>query len=179
MSDGNVSFRFRAAHTDDVIRIIEQQWKKQALGQPLLYSFLDEDFEHMYASEQRLGNIFLVFAVLAIVIACIGLFALTAFAAEQRTKEIGIRKVLGASVSSIVFLLSKEFGKLIILAFVLAAPCAWFAINWWLASSYKAEIGVFIYVIAGAIAFAIAWLTMSYQSFKAASSDPVKSLKND
>ncbi len=179
-SDGNVSFRFQATHTDEVIKAIEQQWKKQAVGQPFLYSFLDEDFEQMYASEQRLGKIFLVFATLAIIIACIGLFALTAFAAEQRTKEIGIRKVLGASVSSIVFLLSKEFGKLIIIAFILAAPCAWFAINWWLESySYKAEIGVYVYVIAGLIAFVIAWVTMSFQSFKAASSDPVKSLKND
>ena len=180
MSDGNVSFRFKAENTEEVINTIERSWKKLAVGQPFLYSFLDEDFERMYASEQRLGKIFLVFATLAILIACIGLFALTAFAAEQRTKEIGIRKVLGASVSSIVFLLSKEFGRLIIIAFALAVPIAWFAITWWLESySYKVEIGIFIYAIAGVIALLIAWLTMSYQSFKAASSDPVKSLKND
>ena len=134
----------------------------------------------MYNNEQRLGKTFGVFAGLAIIIACLGLFALTAFTAEQRTKEIGIRKVLGASVSSIVLLLSKEFGKLIIIAFVLASPLAWFAVNWWLKNyTYKVEIGIFVYVVAGALAFLIAWLTMGYQSIKAATSNPVRSLRSE
>ncbi len=134
----------------------------------------------MYASEQRLGKIFASFAGLAIVIACLGLFALTAFTAEQRTKEIGIRKVMGASVSSIVVLLSKEFGKLIIIAFVVAAPVAWFAVDWWLKGyTYKTEIGVSVYLLAGVSAFAIAWLTMGYQSVKAAISNPVNSLRSE
>lgn len=179
-SDGSVSFRFRAGATDDVIKSIEKIWKELAPGQPFQYSFLDEDFGHMYAAEQRLGKIFGIFAGLAILIACLGLFALTAFTAEQRTKEIGIRKVLGASVNSIVILLSKEFGKLIIIAFVLAAPIAWFAVEWWLKSyTYKVEIGIFVYLFAGVISFLIAWITMGYQSIRAATSDPVKSLRSE
>jgi putative ABC transport system permease protein len=154
--------------------------KKPFPGQPFQYSFLDEDFDRMYASEQRLGKIFTVFAGLAILIACLGLFALTAFTAEQRTKEIGIRKVLGASVSSIVVLLSKEFGKLILIAFAIAAPIAWFGVEWWLKNyTYKVEIGMMVYILAGAFAFLIAWITMGYQSVRAASSDPVKSLRSE
>ena len=151
-----------------------------APGQPFQYSLLDEDFARMYASEQKLGKIFALFAGLAIIIACLGLFALTAFTAEQRTKEIGIRKVLGASVSSIVVLLSKEFGKLIIISFLLAAPLAWFAVDWWLKSyTYKVEVGAIVYLLAGLTSFVIAWLTMGYQSIRAATSDPVKSLRSE
>jgi putative ABC transport system permease protein len=179
-SDGNVSFRFSSARAEEVIQSIEKVWKRLAPGQPFQYSFLDEDFGKMYASEQRLSQLFFVFAGLAVVIACLGLFALTAFTAEQRTKEIGIRKVLGASVRSIVVLLSKEFGKLIVIAFLIAAPLAWFGVDWWLKSyTYKTEIGVMVYLLAGAIALAIAWLTMGYQSIRAASSDPVKSLRSE
>jgi putative ABC transport system permease protein len=123
-SDNALIFRFIPDHAQETIASLEKIWKDQAPGQPFQYSFLDEDFGRMYAAEQKLGKIFAPFAGLAIVIAYLGLFALTAFTAEQRTKEIGIRKVLGASVGSIVLLLSKEFGKLIIIAFVLAAPLA-------------------------------------------------------
>lgn len=179
-NNGTVIFRFEAANSQDVINMVEKTWKELAPGQPFQYSFLDEDFGRMYSSEQRLGNTFAVFASLAIIIACLGLFALTSFTAEQRTKEIGIRKVLGASVSSIVVLLSKEFGKLILIAFVLAAPLAWYAINWWLKSyTYKVEIGILVYVAAGIFAFGIAWLTMSYQSIRAARNNPVTSLRSE
>jgi putative ABC transport system permease protein len=179
-NNGTVIFRFEAANSQDVISTVEETWKKLAPGQPFQYSFLDEDFGRMYASEQRLGKIFAAFASLAIIIACLGLFALTSFTAEQRTKEIGIRKVLGASVSSIVVLLSKEFGKLILIAFVLAAPLAWYAIHWWLKSyTYKVEVGVLVYTAAGLFAFGIAWITMSYQSIRAARNNPVNSLKSE
>ncbi len=179
-SDGNVSFKFNSANTEEVIQSIEKVWKQLAPGQPFQYSFLDQDFGRMYAAEQRLGKIFEVFAALAIIIASLGLFALTAFTAEQRTKEIGIRKVLGASVGGIVVLLSKEFGKLILIAFVLAAPLAWCAVNWWLKSyTYKVEIGILVYLLAGVGAFVVAWLTMSYQSMKAALSNPVNSLRSE
>jgi putative ABC transport system permease protein len=121
-----------------------------------------------------------VFAGLAIVIACIGLFALTAFTAEQRTKEIGIRKVLGASVPGIVVLLSREFGRLILVAFVIASPIAWYVVTWWLTSySYKTEIGVWVYVVAGMIIAVIAIITMSFQSIKAALANPVNSLRSE
>jgi putative ABC transport system permease protein len=179
-SDGFLSLRTSNTDFQETIVSLEKLWKKLAPGQPFQYSFLDDDFEKMYASEQRLGNIFTVFSGLAIIIACLGLFALTAFTAEQRTKEIGIRKVLGASVTSIVMLLSKEFGKLILIAFVIATPIAWFGVGWWLKSyTYKAEIGVMVYILAGAFAFVIAWITMGYQSIRAANSDPVKSLRSE
>ncbi len=179
-NNGTVIFRFEAANSENVISSIEKTWKKLAPGQPFQYSFLDEDFGRMYSAEQRLGNTFAGFASLAIIIACLGLFALTSFTAEQRTKEIGIRKVLGASVSSIVVLLSKEFGRLILIAFVLAAPIAWYAINWWLKSyTYKVEIGIPVYIVAGLFAFGIAWLTMSYQSIRAARNNPVTSLRSE
>ncbi len=179
-SRGLISFRFQAQNTTEVISVLQNTWQKIAPGMPFAYSFLDEDFEHMYSAEQRLGKIFTVFAGLAIIIASLGLFALTAFTAEQRTKEIGIRKVMGASVSSIVLLLSKEFGKLIVIAFVLAVPLAWYGISTWLDSyTYRTEIGVAIYLLAGIISFLIAWITMGYQSFRAATSDPVKSLRSE
>jgi putative ABC transport system permease protein len=179
-NNGTVIFRFEAANSKDVISTVEKTWKSLAPGQPFQYSFLDEDFGRMYVTEQRLGKTFAVFASLAIIIACLGLFALTSFTAEQRTKEIGIRKVLGASVSSIVVLLSKEFGKLILIAFVLAAPLAWYAINWWLKSyTYKVEIGILVYAAAGLFAFGVAWITMSYQSIRAARNNPVTSLRSE
>ncbi len=178
--NGSVAFRFESANTQDVIHAVEDQWRKLAPGQPFQYSFLDDDFERMYASEQRLGKIFAIFAGLAIIIACLGLFALTAFTAEQRTKEIGIRKVLGASVSSIVVLLSKDFGKLVLVAFLISSPVAWYSANWWLKNyTYKVEVGVEMYLLAGASSFLIAWLTMSYQSIKAASTNPVTSLRSE
>jgi putative ABC transport system permease protein len=177
---GPISFRFQSKNTKEVIETVEAKWKELAPGQPFNYYFLDDRFSSMYANETRLGKIIGVFSGLAIVVACLGLFALTAFTAEQRTKEIGIRKVLGASVSSIVLLLSKEFGKLIAIAFVLASPVAWYGINWWLKDyTYKTEIGIGLFLFAGVAAFVVAWLTMSFQSFRAASSDPVKSLRSE
>lgn len=177
---GPISFRFQSKNTREVIETVEAKWKELAPGQPFNYYFLDDRFSSMYANETRLGKIIGIFSSLAIVVACLGLFALTAFTAEQRTKEIGIRKVLGASVSSIVLLLSKEFGKLIAIAFVLASPVAWYGINWWLKDyTYKTEIGIGLFLFAGVAAFVVAWLTMSFQSFRAASSDPVKSLRSE
>ncbi len=177
---GPISFRFKSENAQDVIRIVETKWKELAPGQPFSYYFLDERFNSMYAAEVRLGKIVGIFSVLAVLIACLGLFALTAFTAEQRTKEIGIRKVLGASITSIVVLLSREFGKLILIAFALAAPLAWLGINWWLKDyTYKTEIGVGLFLLSGLVAFGVAWLTMSFQSFRAAASDPVKSLRSE
>ncbi|HMJ69417.1 MAG TPA: ABC transporter permease [Cyclobacteriaceae bacterium] len=179
-STGSIALRFEALHTSDVIDLAEKTWKKMAPGTEFVYSFLDDDFERMYTTERRLGKIFATFSGLAILIACLGLFGLTAFTAEQRSKEIGIRKVLGASVPNIVMLLSKEFGVLVMIAYVLAAPAAWYSTNWWLEGyTYKTEIGVFVYLLAGIAAFGVAWLTMSYQSIKAAIANPVKSLRSE
>jgi putative ABC transport system permease protein len=179
-NDGNITFRFSQNKTQEVVESMEKIWKQLAPGQPFQYSFLDEDFERMYQSEQRLGKIFALFAGLAIIIACLGLFALTAFTAEQRTKEIGIRKALGASVNSIVLLLSKDFGKLILIAFVVSAPMAWYVVDLWLQNyTYKTDIGVAVYVMAGAMALIVALLTMSYQSIRAAKANPINSLRSE
>lgn len=179
-TDGSIAVRFSAGKTNLVIKSLAETWRRLAPGQPFQYSFLDDDFSKMYTSEQRLGQLFFVFASLAIAIACLGLFALTAFTAEQRTKEIGIRKVLGASVANVVLLLSKEFGKLIIVACVIAMPLAWYGVNWWLTGyTYKTKIGVMVYAVAGLVTFVIAWATMGFQSVKAASKDPVKSLRSE
>ncbi len=178
--NGIISFRFQSQNSQEIISMIEAKWKEMAPGQPFTYYFLDQRFGNMYAAETRLAKVFGMFAALAVLIACLGLFALTAFTAEQRTKEIGIRKVLGASVTGIVIMLSKDFGKLVLIAFVLAAPLAWYGITWWLKDyTYKTEIGVGLFAFAGLAAFLIAWLTMSFQSFKAASNDPVKSLRRE
>ncbi len=179
-SDGSVSFRFHAENTKEVLESLEAKWKELAPGQPFQYSFLNDDFERMYVSEERLGAIFTIFSGLAIIIACMGLFALTTFTAEQRTKEIGIRKVLGASVGGIIFLLSRDFGKLVFIAFLIVIPAAWYSIDWWLNSyTYKTEIGPGVYLLSGILAALVAWITMGYQSIKAASSNPVDALRSE
>ncbi|MBK5279397.1 MAG: ABC transporter permease [Bacteroidia bacterium] len=178
--EGIASFRFQSQNTQEIISMIETKWKEMAPGQPFTYYFLDQRFGNMYAAETKLAKVFGIFAGLAVLIACLGLFALTSFTTEQRSKEIGIRKVLGASITSIVLMLSKDFGKLVLIAFVLAAPLAWYGIEWWLKDyTYKTEVGAGLFILSGLIAFLIAWITMSFQSFRAAASDPVKSLRSE
>ena len=179
-SNGYVAFRFESKSTQAVLDKIETLWKQFAPGNVFEYTFLDEDYGKMYESEQRLASIFGVFAGLAIIIACLGLFALAAFTAEQRTKEIGIRKTLGASVNSIVFLLSREYGKLVLIAFVLSTPVAWYAVRWWIQGySYRATIGVSVYILAGGITLLIALLTIGYQCIRAAIMNPAQSLRTE
>ncbi len=179
-SDGSITFRFEAASASSVIETLEQTWKKLSPDSPFQYSFLEEDFERMYSTEQRLGKIFALFAMLAIFIACLGLFALTAFTTEQRTKEIGIRKALGASINNIVLLLSRDFSRLILIAFVLAIPLAWYSVDQWLDGyAYRTSIGVLVYLTAGSLTLFIAGATMSYQSIKAAKGNPIESLRTE
>jgi putative ABC transport system permease protein len=162
----------------EVVATVEKLWKQHVPGQPFDYSFLDERFDELFRSEQRMGQLFTVFSGLAIFIACLGLFALAAFMAEQRTKEIGIRKVMGASTTGLTLMLSKEFTKLVVIAFVPAALAAWFVVDSWLNGfAYRVEISPWIFVGSGAIATAIAWFTVSFQSIKAAASNPVNSLR--
>jgi putative ABC transport system permease protein len=147
-------------------------------GDLFQYSFLDEDFDQLYRAEARLSELLGYFSGIAIFIACLGLFGLAAFTAERRTKEIGVRKVLGATAPGIVALLSKDFLKLVGIAFVVAAPVAWFAMNRWLEGfAYRIEIGPWVFVLAGALALVIALLTVSYQALKAALADPVRALR--
>lgn len=178
--EGIASFRFNSANTDEVINFVEAKWNEIAPGQPFTYSFLDDRFGNMYAAETRLGKVFGIFAGFAILIACLGLFALTAFTAEQRTKEIGIRKVLGSSIGSIIVLLSKEFAKLVVIAFLIASPIAWWAMKKWLEDyQFKQDLGWEVFIGAGVFAILIALLTTSYQSIRAATTNPVKSLRNE
>jgi putative ABC transport system permease protein len=157
---------------------LESIWKKFSNGEPFQYRFLDQNYDELFRSEQRLGKIFTVFAGLAIFIACLGLFALAAFTAEQRTKEIGIRKALGATVPSLTLMISKEFILLVVIAFALVVIPTWFAVNWWLESfAYRIPVNPLVFLMSGAAAILIAWLTVSYQSLKAASTDPVSSLR--
>jgi putative ABC transport system permease protein len=155
-------------------------WKQYAGSEPFEYTFLDEDFNNFFRSEEKLGQVLSVFSGLAIFIACLGLFALAAFTAEQRTKEIGIRKVLGASVSSISMTLTKEFIVLVFIAFIPAAALGWWVSSQWLSGfAYRVEVNLFIFVIAGVSAIAIAWVTVGYQSIKAARANPVDSLRHE
>ena len=159
---------------------ITATWKQFAPDQPIRYTFLDESYAAMYADVQRTGHIFTTFAVLAIVIACLGLFALSAFMAEQRSKEIGIRKVLGASVSGITTLLSFNFVKLVALAILIASPIAWWGMNKWLQGFvYHQPVQWWIFAAAGLVAILIALITVSFQAIKAAIANPVKSLRSE
>lgn len=160
------------------VAAVEKLWKQLVPGQPFDYSFLDERFDELFRSEQRMGQLFTVFSCLAIFIACLGLFALAAFMAEQRTKEIGIRKVMGASTTGLTMMLSREFTRLVVIAFVPAALAAWFVVDSWLDGfAYRVDISPWIFIGSGAVATGIAWFTVSFQSIKAAASNPVTSLR--
>ncbi len=178
--EGNISVRINSTDIPNVIVQIKNKWKSIAPSQPFDYSFMDEDFNKLYTTEQRTGQIFITFAVLAIVIACLGLFGLITFAAEQRIKEIGIRKVLGASVSNITGMLTKDFLKLVIISSAIAFPVAWWAMHIWLeAFAYRISISWWVFCIAGVLALLIALLTVSFQAVKAAIANPVKSLRTE
>jgi putative ABC transport system permease protein len=141
---------------------------------------MDQDFDATYRTEKRLGTLFISFSTLAILIACLGLFGLAAYAAEQRTKEIGIRKVLGASVSGLVRMLSMDFIKLVFISLFIASPLAWYFMNKWLQSfAYRTELHWWILAIAGIVAILIAFVTISFQSIKAALANPVKNLRSE
>jgi putative ABC transport system permease protein len=179
-SSSIVSVKMNGTDAKSTIASVAAVWKKFAPNQPIRYTFMDESFKNMYADVQRMGSIFTSFAVLAIIIACLGLFALSAFMAEQRNKEIGIRKVLGASVSSITTMLSKDFVKLVLIAFLIASPIAWWSMNKWLQDfAYQIPIGWWMFAVAGIIVVVIALVTISFQSIKAALMNPVKSLKSE
>ena len=179
-STGFACFKINAANTADVVQQVKNKWRAMAPGFPFKYRFLDDSFNEMYKAEQRIGEIVLIFSVLAILIACLGLFGLSTFIAEQRTKEIGIRKVLGASINSLVQLLSKEFMILVAISFVVAAPVAWWGMNKWLTDfAYRVNMAWWIFALAGAMALGIALATMSFQAIRAALMNPVKSLRTE
>jgi putative ABC transport system permease protein len=159
---------------------IGQVWKKYIPEKPFDYQFLDERLDSMYRAEQRVGDIATKFAGVAIVIACLGLFGLAAFTAEQRTKEIGIRKTLGASTSNIIGLLSREFAILVLVADVIAFPVIYWVMSGWLEDFiYRIELGVLVFVFSGLLTMAIAMITVSSQAIRAAFTDPVTALRHE
>lgn len=159
---------------------IETQWQEWMPNRPFTYQFVDEQFDQLYKSEERLGQLFSAFAFLAILIACLGLFGLASYTAVQRNKEMGIRKVLGASVSQLVMMLSKDFSILVAIAFVIATPLAWLGMVKWLEGfAYKVPLGLGTFVLAGVIVLLIAWLTTAQQAFKAASTNPIEALRDE
>lgn len=171
MSDGNLK---------DNLMALEKEWKKLAPDYPFSYQFVDETIERQYRAEQNTGVLIGAFAVLAIIIACLGLLGLTAFMTEQRKKEIGVRKVLGASVSGIILLLSKDFSRLVLIAFVIVVPLAWYAMNQWLADfAYQVQVSPLVYLAAGIIIIGIAFGSVFYQALKAAIINPSETLRNE
>jgi putative ABC transport system permease protein len=179
-NNGNMALRLSSANIHQVVAQIERKYKTMAPAEPFNYSFMDEDFNNLYRTEQRMGVIAISFSSLAILIACLGLFGLAAYAAEQRTKEIGIRKVLGATVSHITAMLSKDFLRLVIIAAVIAFPLAWWFMHSWLQDfAYRTNISWWVFIIAGIVAALIAVVTVSFQTIKAAISNPVKSLRSE
>lgn len=159
---------------------IEDQWKEIVPNRPFVFNFLDDEYDALYRNEMRLGNVFTTFAILAILIACLGLFGLVSFAVQQRTKEIGIRKVMGASVKSLFFLVSKDFSKLVLLAFVIAAPLGYWLMGQWLNDfEYRVSIGFWPMLIAVVCTTLVAFLTVSYQSIRAATLNPADTLRNE
>ena len=172
--------RLTADKMQNKMAFLEKLYKKSFSGNPFDFFFVDENYNKSYISETQYGNMFSTAAIWAIFIACLGLFGLTTFTVESRVKEIGVRKVLGASVQSIVSLLSKDFLLLVFIAFLIASPSAWFAMHQWLQNfAYRINIGWWVFALAGCIAVAIALSTVFYQAIKAAITNPVQSLKAD
>lgn len=179
-SSGSISFKVGTGNLSSLISNVEQVWKKMAPGMPFSYRFLDDSFDEMYRAEQRMGKLGLAFSILAIVVACMGLFGLATYAAEQRVKEIGIRKVLGASVTGIVEMLSLDFLKLVMIASMIAFPLAWWAMNKWLMNfAYRIDIEWWVFILAAVIALVITLATVSSQAIRAAIMNPVKSLRTE
>ncbi len=177
---GKMMVKISGDKTPQALEFLEQNWKTNFPLRPFEYHFLNDEFDEMYKAESRVSSILGLFSTITILISCLGLFALVAFISQQRTKEIGIRKVLGATAPSIVILLSKDFIKLMLIAVVIASPLAWYFMNQWLLDfAYRIEINYWVFVLAGVIAVAIALLTVSFQSIKAALMNPVRSLKSE
>jgi putative ABC transport system permease protein len=177
---GKIAIRVNTKNIPALISAVEGKWNSMSPGQPITYSFLDADFNKIYNADQRTGTLFITFAIFAIFIACLGLFGLVTYAAEQRIKEIGVRKVLGASVSEIVTMISKDFIKLVLIAFVIAFPVGWWMMNKWLESfAFRINISWWVFAFAGLLTLAIALITVSLQAIKAALANPVTSLRSE
>ncbi|HEX6891971.1 MAG TPA: FtsX-like permease family protein, partial [Chryseolinea sp.] len=173
-----VLVRAKEHETEAALRSAEKLWKEYAPGYPFRYSFLSQDWEGFYTAEAQRGQVFNSLAILSIFISCLGLFGLSAFSAERRTKELGIRKALGASTQGLVRLMGKEFTVLVLIAACIGCPLGWYAMTLWLSNyAYHVDVGVLTLVVAAAICLMVSLVTISYHSIKVAASDPVKSLR--
>lgn len=178
--EGGLIFKIKTTDIAGLLATMKKQWQEFNPDEPFTYAFMDDLYNKTYAAEQKTGTILNIFAVLIIFVACLGLFGLATYTAEQRTKEIGIRKVLGASVTQVTQMLSKEFIKLVLIASLIAFPVAWWAMHKWLESfAYRIDISWWVFVLAGFAALFIALLTVSFQAIKAALMNPVKSLRTE
>lgn len=177
---GSVITKIKTPDIKHLVADLKKNWEAFNTGIPFSYTFLDERFAAQYAAEEKSGKLFTLFAIISVVIACLGLFGLVAYTIEQRTKEIGIRKVLGASVQQVLLLVSKEFLYLVLIAFVIAIPATWWVMSHWLQDfAYRTPISWWIFGAAGIIALIIAAVTISFQAIRAALSNPVKSLRSE
>lgn len=177
---GYISIKVSTAKLPETIQGIEANWNRIIPNRPFEYAFLDDLFNKQYKAEEKFGHLFFNFAILAIFISCLGLVGLASYSTIQRTKEIGVRKVLGASVTNIINLLSMEFVKLVVIAFVIAAPLAWYVMNMWLNGfAYRTPLGWQIFALAGMVSLVIAFGSISFQAIKAALANPVKSLRTE
>ncbi|MFC2124486.1 FtsX-like permease family protein [Bacteroidota bacterium] len=178
MGGGKLCIKIKSGNLPGTINFIEDQWDSQFEGTPFRYSFMDTDFDTLYAKEDKFSKTIQYFSILAIFIACLGLLGLSSFATESRKKEIGIRKVNGASIIELLGLLTRDFSKLILIAYVISIPVAWYFANMWLDNfAYQTDIGIIIFIVAGLAALAVALLTVSYHTIKAAIRNPVESLR--
>jgi putative ABC transport system permease protein len=179
-SRGVLIARIKTTDVHHLINDIKAKWNGYSASAPFSYYFLDDQFASLYKTEEQTGQIFTSFSVIAIIIACLGLFGLAAFMIRQRVKEIGIRKVLGASTTSITAMLSKEFLKLILIASLISFPLTWYAMNKWLQDfAYRVTIEWWVFILAAVIALLVAAITISFQSVKAALANPVNSLRSE
>lgn len=179
-SYSRMSFRVKPQEFNGALEEMKAKWDEFAPGQPFEYTLLDQTLQAQYEAEQRISQLFKAFTALTIFVACLGLFGLASFTTEQRAKEIGIRKVLGASVAGIVMLISKDFLKLVILSFIISAPLAYYFMTTWLQDfEYRINLSIWIFVASGVLSVLIAWLTLSYQSIAAAIVNPSKSLRSE
>ena len=172
--------KIEGGNFEETIASVEKTWKQQVSDTPFEYSFLDDSIQKQYNEDRKVSGIITSFTLIAMIISCLGLYGLSSYMAERRLKEIGVRKVLGASVSQIVGLMSKEFAKLVLIAFIISVPLAWYTMNQWLDSfAYKISIDAIVFLYAGAGALAIALLTVSFESVKAGVANPVETLRNE
>ncbi len=175
-----VAVKLKSADIGATVNQVNRVWNKFTPDYPMEYTFLDHSFAGMYKAEDNLKSLLWIFTLITIFVSCLGLFGLAAYAAERRRKEISIRKVLGASINEITFLLSKDFVKLVVVAFLLTSPIAWYCMHQWLQDfAYRIDISWWIFAVAGLSSLTIALITVSFQALKAAVANPVNALRNE